>query len=72
MPGNAAIGTFEECADELSDFVTTLQRYPPAVLAFALRAHLSGLLHALQTQGDWSAGEVAEFLQDMAGDVRDS
>ena len=69
MSGNSSSGTFEECADELSDFVSTLDRYPPAVLAFALRAHLSGLLQALQIQGEWSAAEVADFMQAMAGDL---
>ena len=72
MAGNSSLGSFEECADELSDFVSTLHRYPPAVLAFALRAHLSGLLQTLQIQGEWTAGEVTEFMEDMAGDVRES
>jgi hypothetical protein len=72
MSGNSTIGTFEECADELSEFVGTLHRYPPAVLALALRAHLSGLLHALRAQGEWSVGEIADFMEDMAGDLRES
>jgi hypothetical protein len=58
-------GTFEECADELNDFVATLQKYPDTVLAFALRAHLCGLLQALQAHGQWSREEVATFLGEM-------
>jgi hypothetical protein len=58
-------GTFEECADELSDFVSTLRRYPNAVLAFALRAHLCGLLQALLMHGHWTPAEVATFLEEM-------
>ena len=72
MSGNCSSGTFEECADELSDFVSTLERYPPAVLAFALRAHLSGLLQALQIQGEWSPGQIADFMQAMVGDLRET
>jgi hypothetical protein len=58
-------GTFEECADELNEFVNTLRRYPHAVLAFASRAHLSGLLQALLIHGQWSQAEVATFLEEM-------
>jgi hypothetical protein len=40
-------GTIEECVDEIDDFIEQLDRYPPPVLAFALRAHLGGLLRAM-------------------------
>jgi hypothetical protein len=58
-------GTFEECADELNDFINTLERYPHTLLAFALRAHLSGLLQALLVYGLWTREEVETFLEDM-------
>jgi hypothetical protein len=58
-------GTFEECADELNDFINTLERYPHTLLAFVLRSHLSGLLQALVAQGLWTREEVATFLGDM-------
>jgi hypothetical protein len=58
-------GTFEECADELNDFINTLERYPHTLLAFALRAHLSGLLQALLVYGLWTREEVTTFLEDM-------
>jgi hypothetical protein len=69
MARNATPGTFEECADELSDFITSLERYPHEVLAFALRAHLSGLLQALLIHGQWTCAEVATFLEDMEHDT---
>jgi hypothetical protein len=63
-------GTFEECVDELNDFVATLERYPYTVLAFALRAHLCGQLQALRTQGEWSAEEIATFVEELAIEAR--
>jgi hypothetical protein len=56
---------FEECADELNDFINTLERYPHTVLAFALRAHLSGLLQALLVHGQWTRAQIASFLEEM-------
>jgi hypothetical protein len=35
------------------------------MLAFALRAHLCGLLQALQAHGQWSREEVATFLEEL-------
>jgi hypothetical protein len=58
-------GTFEECADELNDFINTLERYPHTLLAFVLSAHLSGLLQALVMHGLWTREEIAIFLADM-------
>jgi hypothetical protein len=65
MAGISTTGTFEECTDELNDFIATLQQYPHSVLAFALRAHLCGLLQALQAHGQWSVAEVTAFLQEL-------
>ena len=62
-------GTFEECADELNDFINTLERYPHTVLAFVLRAHLTGLLQALLIQELWTRNEVATFLKDLEQDT---
>jgi hypothetical protein len=58
-------GSFEDCVDDLNDFVNAHERYAPTVLAFALRAHLCGVLHAVQIEGVWSAAEVAEFVEDL-------
>jgi hypothetical protein len=65
MASISTTGTFEECADELNDFVATLQQYPHTVLAFALRAHLCGLLAALLAHGQWSREEVTAFLREL-------
>jgi hypothetical protein len=58
-------GSFEECVDELNDFINTLDRYPHTVLAFVLRAHLSGLLQALLFHGLWTREDIVTFLEDM-------
>ncbi len=65
MSGSSTAATFEECADEMNDFVATLGRYPDTVLAFALRAHLAGILQALMAHGGWSSAQAAAFLEDM-------
>jgi hypothetical protein len=65
MSRDSTPGTFEECADELNDFINTLERYPHTLLAFALRAHLSGLLQALLIHGRCTREEVTTFLQEM-------
>ncbi len=69
MPKTQTQCTFEECADELNDFINTLERYPLTVLAFVLRAHLTGLLQALLLSGLWTRDEVATFVGDMEHEV---
>ncbi len=69
MPNAQTPGTFEECADELDDFINTLERYPLTVLAFVLRAHLAGLLQALLLSGLWTREEVATFVGEMEHEV---
>lgn len=66
MSDDSTVGTFEECADELNDFLVTLERYPHTVLAFALRAHLCGLLQALRTRGEWSEEDLVAFVEEMS------
>ncbi len=65
MSGNSTLATFEECADEMNEFVATLDRYPHAVLAFVLRAHLSGIVQALVAHGEWNSARAAAFLEDL-------
>jgi hypothetical protein len=65
MPRIPTAGTFEECADELNDFINTMERYPHTVLAFALRAHITGLLQVLVLNGLWTRDEVAAFMEEM-------
>ena len=65
MASISTTGTFEECTDELNDFVASLHGYPHTVLAFALRAHLCGLLQALRAHGLWGAEEITTFLEEL-------
>jgi hypothetical protein len=65
-------GTVEECVEDIDDFVATLEHYPPAVLAIALRIHLAGLLRVMRERGDWSDRQMSDFLQDLAREVQDS
>jgi hypothetical protein len=69
MPKTQTAGTFEECADELNDFINALERYPYTVLAFALRAHLAGLLQALVINGLWTRDEIVTFMEEMEHEV---
>jgi hypothetical protein len=72
MDGAAESGSLEECADELNDFVNTLDGYAPTVLAFALRAHLSGLLQAMRNEGQWTGEDLMIFVHDMAEELRNA
>jgi len=72
MSNESTPGTFEECADELNDFINSLERYPPTVLAFVFRAHLVGLLQALLLYDLWTREEVATFLADMKQEALDT
>ncbi len=65
-------GAVEECVEEIDDFVATLERYPPEVLAIALRAHLAGLLRVLRERGDWSDSQMNDFLNDLSSEVLES
>ena len=71
MPTASTPGSFEECADELNDFINTLDRYPHTVLAFVLRAHLAGLLQALLFHGLWTREDIVTFLEDMEREALD-
>jgi hypothetical protein len=51
-------GALEECLDELDEFVSGLGRYPPALVALALRTHLETLLQALLESKLCTSGEV--------------
>jgi hypothetical protein len=55
----------EECLDELHEFFDTLQRYPPVVVAVAMRVHLETLLQVLIEARECTSGEVREFLRGL-------
>ncbi len=58
-------GTMEECVDELDGLIEQLDRYPPPLLAFALRAHLAGLLRAMVEAQVWSREHVRQFVVEL-------
>jgi hypothetical protein len=58
-------GAVEQCLDELNDFLGGLERYPPTVLAVALRVHLETLLQALLEGKVCTPEEVRDFLREL-------
>jgi hypothetical protein len=58
-------GTIEECVDELDEFIEQLGRYPPPVLAFALRTHLGGLLSAMVAGHICTREHVRQFVLEL-------
>ncbi|MDB6090435.1 MAG: hypothetical protein JWN85_3219 [Gammaproteobacteria bacterium] len=58
-------GTIEECLDEINDFVATLGRYPPTMLAAAMRAHLESLLRTLLELDLCTRQEIRDFVKDL-------
>jgi hypothetical protein len=62
-------GTVEECLDELDDFVAGLSRYPPTVLAVALRIHLETLLQAMLEGKLCTREEVRDFVKELERDA---
>ena len=72
MSSSSNVGTVEECADEMNDFIATLQRYPEMVLALTLRAHLAGLLNAMRVHGHVSSAQVRSFLEELTREILDT
>jgi hypothetical protein len=60
-----ADGTIEECVDVIDEFIAGLDRYPPSVLAFALRAHLAGLLRAMVEERVCTREHARQFVLDL-------
>ena len=61
-------GAVEQCLDELNDFIEGL-RYPPTILAVALRVHLETLLQALLEAKICSREEVRDFVRELERDA---
>jgi hypothetical protein len=59
----------EQCLDELNDFIDGLRRYPPAILAVALRVHLETLLQALLEAKICTREEVRDFVRELERDA---
>ena len=62
-PANS--GTIEECIDALDELIDRLDRYPPPVLAFALRAHLGGLLRAMVDNQVCTREQARQFVVEL-------
>jgi hypothetical protein len=58
-------GTMEECIDEIDAFMDGLERYPPPLLAFALRAHLAALLQAILEKQVWTREHARQFVLEL-------
>ena len=58
-------GTLEECLDEINDFVQTLDRYPPRMVALAMRAHMEILLRALLECDMCTRQEIRVFVGEL-------
>jgi hypothetical protein len=61
----AGSGTIEECVDEIDGFIEHLDHYAPPVLAFALRAHLGGLLRAMVEGQVCTREHVRQFVVEL-------
>ena len=58
-------GTIEECVDEIDEFIEQLERYPPPILAVALRTHLGGLLRAMVAGHICTREHVRQFVVEL-------
>lgn len=65
----AAMGTIEECLDELNELVTALERYPPTTLAAAMSIHLQSILRALLEFDLCTRQEVREFVEELEREI---
>jgi hypothetical protein len=62
-------GTLEECLDEINDLVQTLDRYPPRVIALAMRAHMEILLRAMLDCDMCTRQELKTFVRELEHEV---
>ena len=62
-------GTLEECLDEINDLVQALDRYPPRMIALAMRAHMEILLRAMLDCDVCTRQEVRTFVRELEEEV---
>jgi hypothetical protein len=55
--------------DEIDEFIDTLERYPGAVIALALRIHLGALLRSMLDEQLCDREEVREFVLALEQDA---
>ena len=65
-------GSLEECLDEINDFVQTLDRYPPLMVATAMRSHMEILLRALLECDMCTRQELRTFVHELEEEVLDA
>jgi hypothetical protein len=65
----AAQGAIEECLDEINDFVMTLDRYPPTIVAVGMSVHLRTLLRVLMECELCTRQQVREFVRELERDT---
>ncbi len=64
-----AAGAIEECLDEINDFVRTLDRYPPNVVAVAMSVHLQTMLRTLIECDMCTRQQAREFVRELERDI---
>lgn len=62
-------GAIEECLDEINEFVSTLDRYPPTAVAVALSVHLQSLLRALLESDMCTRQQVRGLVEEFEREV---
>jgi len=58
-------GLVEECVEELDELIMGMDRFPPAAVAAAMGTHLEGLLGAMLDEGQCTAEEIRQLLQEI-------
>ena len=61
--------TLEMCLEEIDEIIWSLDRFPPTIVAAALRIHLESALRAALECGSCSRPEVREFVAELAEGV---
>jgi hypothetical protein len=59
----------EECLDEISDFLASLDRYPPTTVAVAMSVHLQTMLRALVECKLCTPEQIMDFVQELERDI---
>ena len=54
-----------ECLDELNDFLQTLDRYPPQMIALSMRVHLGMLLSVMFKCDLIERAEIKTMMQEL-------
>lgn len=61
----ACESTLEECFEAFEELVARMERFPPTLVALALRLHLEVLLDTLIERRLATRQEIRAFLQDL-------